>query len=1005
MATSTTAFAGEANLLVPSMAEATFPLIPGINGFWLLVIGLVITFATLGISIYFFFEIKKLPTHKKMADVADTIYATCCAYLWKQIVFLACLFGVIALAFLLYVYATSPAGWLSYQMLVTPEIGSETIPFYDFHGNPWALWLAVLLFSFVGMGGATLVAWYGIRVNTYANARTAFASLEGKPWNVVNIPLRAGMSVGLFLIAFELVIMVSILLLAKIPMFPVGICFLGFAIGEALGASALRIAGGIFTKIADIGSDLMKIVFKVDEDDPRNPGVIADCTGDNAGDSVGPTADGFETYGVTGVALIAFIALAITPTTVQPIAQNVTQFQQIVETRMQSPVTQAWMALDTEIRQMVLEGRGTDAETIAANENVRQAIANYVDIAEYMDGDNMVMVLSRTPIADVMEERINYVMRDTMARRDAIERRISADISERVANGASADAARVAARAAVFGENDTANGMAQVLAQDFALEVAHSPVSNIMQALLIVWLFFIRMLMGFLSGVAYFINQKFAYKEYANLKGEVGAAQFEKTLTHLIFWSAGLCILAAFLFSFLLLSHVGGGIWWKMAGIVSCGTLAAVLIPEFTKIFTSSSSKHVQEVVVASNEGPSFNILSGIVAGNYSAFWTGSLIAVLMALAYMLTWTGELAFLGQYYPIFAFGLVAFGFLGMGPVTIAVDSYGPVTDNAQSIFELSQIEKQEGIKEELQRDFGFTPDFELGKHYLEANDGAGNTFKATAKPVLIGTAVAGATTMIFAIILMLESMGVANLALTQAPIILGFIMGAAVIFWFSGAATQAVVTGAYEAVEFIKRTFDMSKKEADIEDAKNVVRICTEYAQKGMWNIFLALFFLTLAFAFIDPNFFVSYLVAIAVVGLFQAIYMANAGGSWDNAKKVVEVDMKDMKGTPLHDSAVIGDTVGDPFKDTSSVSLNPIIKFSTLLGLLAVEVAVIMKYISFTSVEGGGFIGTVCGSATGPLNPLTWVLSAVFLGIGLYFVWRSFYCTRIPAKTDEPAKK
>ena len=838
MASSATALAGEANLLIPPMSEAVFPWLLGINGFWILVIGLLFTCGTLGISLYLFFEIKKLEVHKTMSDVADTIYATCCAYLFRQIKFLACLFGIIAIAFGFYVYVTSPSGWLGVM---------EADPTW-WHNNPMALWLVVLCFAFIGMAGSTTVAWYGIRINTYANARTAFASLKGNPWSVVNIPLRAGMSVGLFLISFELVIMVLVLLMAEIPKFPVGICFLGFAIGEALGASALRIAGGIFTKIADIGSDLMKIVFKVGEDDPRNPGVIADCTGDNAGDSVGPTADGFETYGVTGVALIAFIALAITPQTM----------------------------IDAGIE-------GMSAEK--------------------------------------------------------------------------------------------------------------------MQVMLIVWLFFIRMLMGCLSGIAYFVNQKFAIKDYEGKTGEVGAEQFEKTLTHLIWICAGLCITVSFFFSLLMLGHMDNLIWLKLAGIITCGTMAAVLIPEFTKIFTSSSSKHVQEVVTASREGgASLNILSGITAGNYSAFWTGGLIAALMAIAYGITQTGGLEFLGPHYPIFAFGLVAFGFLGMGPVTIAVDSYGPVTDNAQSIFELSQIESKQGIKEELQKDFGFTPDFALGKHYLEANDGAGNTFKATAKPVLIGTAVAGATTMIFAIILMLEKMGfgVQYLALTEAPIILGLIMGGAVVFWFSGASTQAVVTGAYEAVEFIKRTFDMNKTEANTEDAKEVVRICTKYAQDGMWNIFLALFFMTLGFAFIDPNFFVAYLVSIAIFGLFQAIYMANAGGSWDNAKKVVEVDLK-QKNTDLHASAVIGDTVGDPFKDTSSVSLNPIIKFSTLLGLLAVEVAVIMKYVN---ADGE----VLRANGTGAYNIITLVLATIFLAIGFYFVWRSFYRTRIPVKPDAEKK-
>jgi len=817
--TGMTAFASEINLKVPAMGEGTFPYLLGINGFVLLVIGLIFTFVTLAISLYLFKEVKKLEVHKKMASVADIIYATCKAYLMKQIVFLLLLSAIIAVAFGVYIYAASSGG--------------------DVHGNPVVLWVQVLIFALIGMAGSAAVAWYGIRLNTYANARTAFASLKAKPWDVVDIPLKAGMSVGLFLISLELVVMIIILLMASIPNFPVGICFLGFAIGESLGASALRIAGGIFTKIADIGSDLMKIVFKVGEDDPRNPGVIADCTGDNAGDSVGPTADGFETYGVTGVALITFIVLAVNQATVDEL--------------------------------------------------------------------NKIPALAELTVGGL-------------------------------------------------------------------------------QAILITWIFFMRVLMGCLSGAAYFINQKFACKAYEG-KTEAGAHDFEKTLTNLIWISAGLCILVSFGFSFLMLSHLPNHAWFKLAMIITCGTLAAVLIPEFTKIFTSSSSKHVQEVVTASREGgASLNILSGIIAGNFSAFWTGGLIAVLMAGAYSLTGGLEGIF-GTHAPIFAFGLVAFGFLGMGPVTIAVDSYGPVTDNAQSIFELSQIEAQPGIKEEIHKDFGFTPDFEMGKHYLEANDGAGNTFKATAKPVLIGTAVAGATTMIFAIILILEKMGVLSLSLTEAPVILGLICGGAVIFWFSGAATQAVTTGAYRAVEFIKRTFDMNKTEANIEDAKTVVRICTEYAQKGMWNIFLALFCLTLAFAFIDPNFFVAYLVSIAIFGLFQAIYMANAGGSWDNAKKVVEVDLKE-KGSDLHAASVIGDTVGDPFKDTSSVSLNPIIKFSTLFGLLATEIAIAMKYGTNEAGE------TVVKSGAG----LTWVLSLVFLAIGLYFVWRSFYKMRIPVK-------
>jgi K(+)-stimulated pyrophosphate-energized sodium pump len=624
---------------------------------------------------------------------------------------------------------------------------------------------------------------------------------------VVNIPLKAGMSVGLFLISLELVMMVVILLF--VPREIVGICFLGFAIGESLGASALRIAGGIFTKIADIGSDLMKVVFKVKEDDPRNPGVIADCTGDNAGDSVGPTADGFETYGVTGVALIAFITLAVPEPAIQ--------------------------------------------------------------------------------------------------------------------------------------------------------------------AKLIVWIFGMRFLMDFLSGCSFFINQAISKKLYRNKK----EFDFENPLMRLIWIAATLCISATFFMSHLLLGDMADTtLWWKLAIIISCGTLAAVLIPEFTKIFTSSKSKHVQEVVTASREGgSSLNILSGIVAGNFSAFWTGLLIVGLMTIAYFTAGLGLSEVLGVHASIFAFGLVAFGFLCMGPVTIAVDSYGPVTDNAQSVFELSQIEQISGIEKEIETEFGFKPDFEHGKYYLESNDSAGNTFKATAKPVLIGTAVVGATTMIFSIILLLEKVGLLNLSLTDAPVILGLICGGAVIYWFSGASIQAVTTGAYRAVEFIKRTFNLERTEANPEDSDAVVKICTQYAQKGMWNIFIALISITLAFAFMDPNFFVAYLVSIAVFGLFQAIYMANAGGSWDNAKKVVEVDLRE-KNSPLHEAAVVGDTVGDPFKDTSSVSLNPIIKFSTLFGLLATEICIEMK------TSGG--------------HDYSLYIAIPFFIIGLIFVWRSFYKMRIP---------
>lgn len=785
-----TSQASEADLAIPDLHEGTFHIFGSVVTAWdFLFYGALIIAGTLGFSLLLFNQVKKLPTHLSMAKVASTIYATCRTYLIQQGKFLLMLFALIAIVLCIY--------------------------FFGLVGQTFGVVLQVLVFSVIGMAGSYIVAWYGIRVNTYANARTAFASLKGRPLDVVNIPMKAGMSVGLFLISLELVLMVIILLF--VPRDIVGICFLGFAIGESLGASALRIAGGIFTKIADIGSDLMKVVFKVKEDDPRNPGVIADCTGDNAGDSVGPTADGFETYGVTGVALITFITLAV-------------------------------------------------------------------------------------------------------------------------------------------------------------------PDPHI-QAKLIVWIFGMRFLMDFLSGCAFFINQGISKVLYGDKK----QFDFESPLMRLIVIAAVLCISASFFMSHLLLGDMADTtLWWKLAIIISCGTLAAVLIPEFTKIFTSSKSKHVKEIVTASREGgPSLNILSGIVAGYFGAFWTGLLIVGLMTVAFFTAQMGLDSILGPHASIFAFGLVAFGFLCMGPVTIAVDSYGPVTDNAQSVFELSQIEEIPNISESIEKEYGLKPDFENGKHYLEANDSAGNTFKATAKPVLIGTAVVGATTMIFSIILLLEKVGLLQLSLTDAPVLLGLICGGAVIFWFSGASMQAVTTGAYRAVEFIKRTFDINKKEADLEDSIAVVKICTQYAQKGMWNIFIALISLTLAFAFLDPNFFVAYLVSIAVFGLFQAIYMANAGGSWDNAKKVVEVDLKE-KNTPLHEAAVIGDTVGDPFKDTSSVSLNPIIKFSTLFGLLATEICIEMR--------------------ANPDSDYSIYIAIPFLILGLVFVWRSFYRMRIPEKEVETQK-
>jgi K(+)-stimulated pyrophosphate-energized sodium pump len=805
LASGSAALASEANLAIPNLRDGYFTIAGQQISAWnLLFGGAWVILGTLGISLYLRHQIKNLPAHESMLNIAEIIFQTCKTYLIQQGKFLAMLFVIIAAA-------------MAYYFLA---LQSESLR------NT----LLVLGFSVVGIVGSYWVAWYGIRVNTYANARTAFASLRGRPWDVVNIPLRAGMSIGLFLISLELVMMVVILLF--VPRDIVGFCFLGFAIGESLGASALRIAGGIFTKIADIGADLMKIVFDVKEDDPRNPGVIADCTGDNAGDSVGPTADGFETYGVTGVALISFITLAI-------------------------PVEQSDL-----------------------------------------------------------------------------------------------------------------------------------------QAKLIVWIFAMRFLMDFMSGVSYFVNQAISDKQYGNAK----EFDFESPLTRLIWIAAMLCISTSFFMSWLLIAdlEVAGTawpkLWWQLATIISCGTLAAVLIPEFTKVFTSSHSRHVHEIVTASKEGgASLTILSGMVAGYFSAFWMGLLIAGLMGGAFFVSgMPGGLNELLQVElfagaeavgvgSIFAFGLVAFGFLCMGPVTIAVDSYGPVTDNAQSVFELSQIESIPGIREQIKSKFGFDPDFEGGKHYLEANDSAGNTFKATAKPVLIGTAVVGATTMIFSIILLLGKAGILRISLTDAPVLLGFICGGTVIFWFSGASMQAVTTGAYRAVEFIKKNMDLSKKEADINDSKTVVRICTQYAQVGMWNIFIALMAITLAFAFFDPNFFVAYLISIAVFGLFQAISMANTGGAWDNAKKYVEVDLRE-KGTPLHAATVVGDTVGDPFKDTTSVALNPIIKFSTLFGLLAVEIAVQMKEKAHTE---------------GTADYTAW-LGVAFLVVSLIFVYRSFYSMRIP---------
>jgi K(+)-stimulated pyrophosphate-energized sodium pump len=718
-----------------------------------------------------------------MGEISELIYETCKTYLVTQGKFLLILEVFIGFIIVLY-----------YGVLLRFE--SVRV-------------LIILLFSLVGIGGSYGVAWFGMRINTFANSRTAFASLAGKPFPVYAIPLESGMSIGMLLISVELFLMLCILLF--VPGEYAGPCFIGFAIGESLGAAALRIAGGIFTKIADIGSDLMKIVFNIKEDDARNPGVIADCTGDNAGDSVGPTADGFETYGVTGVALISFILLAV-----------------------------------------------------------------------------------REPSVQVQ---------------------------------------------------------------------------------LLVWIFTMRILMIVASGAAYLINETITRSRYAGVR----EMNFEAPLTSLVWLASGVSVVITYAASYLLIPGLGDGtLWWKLSTVITCGTLAGAIIPELVKIFTSTESGHVREVVTSAREGgASLNILSGLVAGNFSAYWLGMAITALMGVAYLVSTRG-LGSLMAAPAVFAFGLVAFGFLGMGPVTIAVDSYGPVTDNAQSVFELSLIEQVPGIRQEIRKTHGFDVDFERAKALLEENDGAGNTFKATAKPVLIGTAVVGATTMIFSIIVLLThglSQNLDKLSLLHPPFLLGLIAGGSVIYWFTGASIQAVSTGAYRAVEFIKANIRLEgATRASVEDSKRVVEICTQYAQKGMFNIFLTVFFSTLAFAFLEPYFFIGYLISIALFGLFQAIFMANAGGAWDNAKKVVEVDLKE-KGTPLHAATVIGDTVGDPFKDTSSVAMNPVIKFTTLFGLLAVELAV-----TLTAERGAAISRT---------------LAVVFFAVSLVFVWRSFYDMRI----------
>jgi K(+)-stimulated pyrophosphate-energized sodium pump len=789
---------GESNLVVPALDTVNFL---GMNGRSLLMTGLLVCALGLVFGLVVYNQLKNADVHKSMREVSELIYETCKTYLATQLRFILILEAFIGAVIVLYFGILHPG---------------------EDEAN-WPKVAVILLFSLIGIAGSTMVAWFGIRVNTFANSRTAFAALRGKPFPTYAIPLKAGMSIGMLLISVELLMMLGILLF--LPGKWAGPCFIGFAIGESLGASALRIAGGIFTKIADIGSDLMKIVFKIKEDDARNPGVIADCTGDNAGDSVGPSADGFETYGVTGVALISFILLAV--------PEAITQVK------------------------------------------------------------------------------------------------------------------------------------------------------------LLVWIFVMRIVMVIASAISYFINDFLAKGKY--LKAD--KMNFEAPLTMLVWITSIVSVALTFVVSYLLIPELGGGtLWWKLSIIITCGTLAGAIIPEMIKVFTSTESAHVREVVTSSREGgASLNVLSGLTAGNFSGFWMGMVLIALMGVAFLVSGMGLQSQM-QAPAVFAFGLVAFGFLGMGPVTIAVDSYGPVTDNAQSVYELSIIEQIPNVKEEIKKDFKFDVDFEKAKAFLEENDGAGNTFKATAKPVLIGTAVVGATTMIFSIIVVLTAgltMNVEKLSLLHPPFLFGLIAGGSVIYWFTGASTQAVSTGAYRAVEYIKANIKLEGVEkASVEDSKAVVKICTEYAQKGMFNIFLVVFFGSLAFAFLNAWFFIGYLISIALFGLFQALFMANAGGAWDNAKKVVEVELKE-KGTPLHDATVVGDTVGDPFKDTSSVAMNPVIKFTTLFGLLAVELAQTLK-----KSQG---------------NTLPFVLAGIFFLVALVFVHRSFYGMRIeshtPTRSEQPSDK
>ena len=806
--------ASEEQLILPDLHS---PLVLHGNGFSLLAFGLIIPLLGIVFGLVIYRQLHKLPVHKAMLDVSDLIYATCKTYLLNQGKFILVLWVCIAAVMIGY-----------FGFLRTGSDGTAAAAGLTEYGRATQV-AVILIFSLIGIAGSYCVAWFGMRVNTFANSRTAMASLGGKARPVYAIPLKAGMSIGMVLISIELFLMLVILLF--VPRTLAGSCFIGFAIGESLGAAALRVAGGIFTKIADIGADLMKIVFKIKEDDARNPGVIADCVGDNAGDSVGPTADGFETYGVTGVALITFILLAVP--------------------------------------------------------------------------------------------------------------------------------------------------------------------SPAVQIQLLIWIFVMRLIMVVTSALSYFISEGFSAQKYASH----ATMNFEAPLTLLVWVASVTSIVGTYIVSWFLLGGISvdgvahPNLWWKLSTIISCGTLAGAIIPEVTKIFTSTHSGHVREVVTASREGgASLNILSGLTAGNFSGFWVGGVtIGGLMAIAYGISTIGgrdgglSSIMIAQSTAVFAFGLVAFGFLGMGPVTIAVDSYGPVTDNAQSVYELSLIESQSDAVSQVQKIYGVTADFEHAKSLLEENDGAGNTFKATAKPVLIGTAVVGATTLVFSIIMILthglsDPAAIAKLSVLHAPFFIGLIAGIAVIYWFSGASMQAVITGAYRAVEFIKDNIHLESggERASIEDSKRVVAICTRYAQAGMFNIFLTIFFITLAAAFVDEYFFIAFLLGIALSGLFQAIFMANAGGAWDNAKKIVETELH-AKGTALHDATVVGDTVGDPFKDTSSVAMNPIIKFATLFGLLAVELAMTLQHST------------------------RWVCAAAFLGIAIVFIYRSFYGMRIvDSSSKEP---